>query len=330
MMTQRALGRSGIAVSALGMGCWAIGGPFMMDGRPDGWGDINDAESIRAIQRALDLGVTFFDTADVYGTGHSEHILGQALAGRRASAVIATKFGYTYNEAGRAITGTNTTPGYIRAACAASLRRLGTDYIDLYQLHVGNVPLVETDAIWETLDQLVREGQIRAYGISSGDPEQAAAFATRSRGAALQHPANVLLNNPEVFAICAQHGLASITNSPLAMGMLSGKFSSGSQLPADDVRGSGHAWVAYFEGGRPRQEFLDRLAAVREILTSQGRTLAQGSLAWLWARSAQAIPIPGFKTLEQVEENAGALRFGPLSADQMLEIERLLAPLAAS
>jgi len=135
----------------------------------------------------------------------------------------------------------------------------------------------------------------------------------------------VLLSAPEIFATCAQHNLASINNSPLAMGLLSGKFNPQSQLPTDDVRGSGHGWVAYFAEGKPRQKFLDKLAAVREILTSEGRTLAQGALAWLWARSAQTIPIPGFKTLQQVEENAHAMQLGALTADQVREIAALLA-----
>jgi aryl-alcohol dehydrogenase-like predicted oxidoreductase len=321
----RKLGRSGIEVSALGMGCWAIGGPFLMDGKADGWGDIDDAESLRAIQRAIDLGVTFFDSADVYGTGHSERILGQAIKGQRDKVIIATKFGYTYDEEQRAITGKNTTPEYIRRACEASLRHLQTDYIDLYQLHVGDVPLEQTGEIWATLDQLKREGLIRAYGWSTGDPESARVFAMQSDGTTIQHQANVLQDAPEVFATCAQHNLASLNNGPLAMGFLSGKFDRSSQLPADDVRGSGHTWVTYFTDGKPRQEFLDKLAAIREILASNGRTLAQGALAWLWARSGQTIPIPGFKTMQQVEENARAMQFGPLTADQVREIEALLA-----
>jgi aryl-alcohol dehydrogenase-like predicted oxidoreductase len=127
MLMKRMLGRSEIEASAMGLGCWAIGGPFLLDGKPDGWGMIDDAESLRAIQRAIDLGVTFFDTADVYGTGHSERILGQAIKGQRDKVIIATKFGYTYDEAQREITGKNITPKYIRWACEASLRRLQTN-----------------------------------------------------------------------------------------------------------------------------------------------------------------------------------------------------------
>lgn len=141
----------------------------------------------------------------------------------------------------------------------------------------------------------------------------------------MQHAANVLLHSPEIFATCADHNLANICNSPLAIGLLSGKFDNTSRLPADDVRGSGHRWVAYFTDGQPRPEFLDKLAAVREILTSNRRTLTQGALAWLWARSPQAIPIPGFKTVKQVEETAQAMQHGPLTAEQVREIEDLLA-----
>jgi aryl-alcohol dehydrogenase-like predicted oxidoreductase len=324
---KRILGRSGIAASAMGLGCWAIGGPFLLDGKPDGWGSIDDAESIAAIRRAIDLGVTFFDTADVYGTGHSERVLGQAIEGRRDDVIIATKFGYTYDEAGREITGTNTTPDYIRWACEASLRRLKTDYIDLYQLHVGNVPLEQTKAVWGTLDRLKQEGLIRAYGWSTGDIKRARAFATQSKGTAIQHGLNLLGDAPEMLELCAEYNLASINNSPLAMGLLSGKFDAGSRLPADDVRGAGHAWVTAFADGKPRQELLDKLAAVREILTSDGRTLVQGALAWIWARNPQTIPIPGFKTVAQAEENAAALRYGPLSPEHLRAIEDALRPI---
>lgn len=327
MTMQRVLGRSGITVSALGVGCWAIGGPFLLDGKPDGWGDVDDAESIRMIQRALDLGVTFFDTADAYGTGHSERILGQALQGKRQEVIIATKFGFTYNEERRELTGTNTTPAYIRQACEASLQRLGTDYIDLYQLHVGDVPAEQAQEVWGALEQLQQDGLIRAYGWSTGDAERARSFALQTNGTSIQHGANVLADAPDIFAVCAQHNLASITNSPLAMGLLSGKFNANSQLPADDVRGSGHSWVAYFTSGKPREEFLNQLAAIREILTADGRSLVQGALGWLWARSPYTIPIPGCKTRQQVEENAGALQYGPLTADQLREIDSLLAQL---
>ena len=128
----------------------------------------------------------------------------------------------------------------------------------------------------------------------------------------------------DLLALCERHELASVNRGPLAMGFLSGKFDATSRLPADDVRASGAEWLTYFEDGRPSRTLLDKLAAIREILTSGGRTPAQGALAWLWARSGQTIPIPGFKTVAQVEENARALELGPLTAEQMAEIETLL------
>jgi len=322
---RRRLGRSGIRVSGVGLGCWAIGGPFLFEGKPDGWGEVDDAESVRAIQRAVDLGVTFFDSADVYGTGHSERILGKALEGRRDRVVIATKFGHTYDEARREIVGADTSPAYIRRACEASLRRLGTDAIDLYQLHLWSLPASQAEDVFATLDGLRDAGLIRAYGWSTGDPRCAELLAAASAGTAVQHPLNVFSDAPEIIALGAEYDVASVCNTPLAMGLLTGKFDAGSKLPSDDVRGSGHEWVAYFEDGRPRQEFLDRLAAVREILRSDGRTLAQGALAWVMARSPRTVPIPGFKTAKQAEELAGAMRTGPLSGDQVREIEGLLA-----
>jgi aryl-alcohol dehydrogenase-like predicted oxidoreductase len=323
MNMKRKIQRLGIEVSAMGLGCWAIGGPFMMDGKPDGWGNVDDAESIRAIHRALDLGVNFFDTADAYGTGHSERVLAKALAGRRDHVLIATKFGFTYNEARKELTGTNISPEYIRWACEQSLTRLNTDYIDLYQLHCGASP-GEVEAILDTLDKLVSEGKIRAYGWSTDDAKDAALFATRPNCVAVQHLLNVFSDNPEMIALCESENLASINRTPLAFGFLSGKFTADSIISKDDVRGAGHEWVDYFEDGRPKSSFLDMLGNVREVLTGDGRTLVQGALGWLWARSENTIPIPGFKTVKQVEENAKAMQYGPLSKSQVEEINVLI------
>lgn len=322
-ITTRQLGKSGITVSALGMGCWAIGGEMWIEGKYDGWGPIDDNESIRAIRRALDLGVTFFDTSDVYGTGQSERILARGIQGRRHHVVIATKFGFTYDEASRQITGANLSPAYIRRACEASLRRLQTDYIDLYQLHCG-ASAEQVESILETLDQLVTEGHIRAYGWSTGDPASARLFAKGTHCVAIQHGLNVFGDAGAMLDLCEQYDLASINNALLASGLLTGKYTADSVLPANDFRTAGHEWEPYFDSGRPKPEFLQKLAAVREILTSGGRTPAQGALAWIWARSNRTIPIPGFKTVAQVEENCGALNFGPLTTQQMDEIATLL------
>jgi aryl-alcohol dehydrogenase-like predicted oxidoreductase len=284
----RFLGRSGIEVSEIGFGCWAIGGPFTMDGRPDGWGDSDDEESVAALRRAVELGVTFFDTADVYGAGHSERVLGKALAGQRDEVVIATKFGYTFDTGQRAITGEDASPAYIRRACRASLRRLGTDRIDVYQLHLGELPANQAQEVAGTLDGLVADGLIRSYGWSTHDPEGAAAFAADRHCAAIQHEMNVLADSPAMLTVCDAADLASINNSPLAMGLLTGKYTASSQLPADDVRAT-QPWVGYFTDGRPAPQWLARLDAIREVLTSSGRTLAQGALCWLLARSPRSV-----------------------------------------
>ena len=321
----RTLGRSGIEVGAIGFGAWAIGGPmYAADGAALGWGEVDDDESIAALRRAIDLGITFIDTADAYGCGHSERIIGRAIAGHRDQVVIATKFGNVYDETTRTLTGTDLSPKYIRWACRASLERLGTDHIDLYQLHVGDMPLERVDEVIATLEDLVSEGLIRYYGWSTDDPDRIAAFAKGPHCVAVQNQMNLFDDAPGILAVCETHDLASVNRGPLAMGLLTGKFDAASRLPGDDVRGMNLEWLTYFADGRPNPELLARLDAVREILTSGGRTLAQGALGWLLARSGRTVPIPGIRTVAQAEENAGTLRHGPLTPGQFAEVETLL------
>lgn len=314
----RPLGKSGITVSAMGLGCWAIGGPFWKNGQPVGWGQVDDDESVRAIHRALDLGVTFLDTADVYGCGHSERVLGRALAGRRSQVVIATKFGQVFYEQTRQVTGYDVSPEHIRRACQASLRRLGTDYIDLYQLHVKDVDPAQAAVVRDTLEELVAAGKIRFYGWSTDEPESARLFAPGEHCAAIQQRLNILEGNEQTLAVCEQFDLASINRNPLGMGLLTGKFTTESKLPGDDVRS--HMFDLQ---GRHAQS-LRKLQAIRGVLTQDGRTLAQAALGWLWARSDKTIPIPGFKTVKQIEENISAMRSGPLTDEQMKQIGELI------
>src|SRR5215216_2156438 len=321
----RKLGRSNIEISALGMGCWAIGGPFFEKGTPLGWGEVDDEESMRAIHCALELGINFFDTANVYGAGHSERVLGNTLAGRRSEVVIATKFNSLFDEAAREVTGSSCAPADIRKACEDSLRRLNTDYLDLYQFHDNGYPADQAVPVRDTLEKLVKEGKIRAYGWSTDFADRAEVFAQGPNCTSIQLQLNVLDDNPGVIAICEKHDLAAINRGPLAMGLLTGKYSASTQPSTDDVRGEkSPGWMKYFKDGKPSPEWLGKMEAVREILTSGGRTLAQGALAWLWARSEKTIPIPGFRTVQQVEENCGALQSGPLAKDQMAEIEKIL------
>jgi len=322
---KRVLGRSGIEVSALGMGCWAIGGPFWSGETPLGWGEVDDGESVRAIHAALGRGVTFFDTANVYGAGHSERVLGRAVAGRRSEAVIATKFNAVFDEATRQVTGSDTTPDGIRKACEDSLRRLNTDYIDLYQFHDNGFPADKAAPVREALEVLVKEGKIRAYGWSTDFVDRAEVFAQGPKCTSIQLQLNVLDDNPAMVALCEKHNLAAINRGPLAMGLLTGKYTNSTQVSVDDVRGQKSPdWMKYFKDGKPNPEWMSMRDAILEILTSNGRTVAQGALAWLWARTPQTLPIPGFRTINQVEENAGAMEYGPLTPEQMKQIETIL------
>lgn len=313
------LGTGGPTVSALGMGCWAIGGPHARRGDPVGWGAVNDEESLRALRAAYDLGVTLFDTADVYGCGHSERLIARALGDVRDEIVIASKAGYTYIEGTREAPGENSDPDYIRWACEQSLRRLGTEHIDLYQFHLGGYDLDRAPDVLAVFEELVAAGKVGAIGWSTDDPARAGLFAASPHCQAIQQSYNIFGGNVEVLELCEQRGLASIVRGPLGMGLLTGKFNADSAIAVDDVR---HGWD--FRSGA-QAESLRRLEDVREILTAGGRTLAQGALGWLWARSPAFVPIPGFKSVAQVRENAGAMRFGPLSADQMHQIAGVLA-----
>jgi aryl-alcohol dehydrogenase-like predicted oxidoreductase len=175
-----------------------------------------------------------------------------------------------------------------------------------------------TEDVFAALEDLVDEGMIRSCGWSTDDPDAARRLAGRRRATALQFSLNVLSDAPDMLAACDDLKLTGLARTPLAMGLLTGKFDAGSRLPADDVRGSGHSWLTYFRNARPDLDALDRLAAIREILTSNGRTLAQGALAWVLARGPQTVPIPEFKSLAQVKDR------GPLTPGQMAEIETLL------
>lgn len=330
----RVLGRSGINVSALGLGCWAIGGPWTIDGSQAGWSTVDDDESLRAIHRALDLGVNFFDTAANYGAGHSERLLGRAVHDRRHEVVIATKFGYHVDEAGRAVTSYDGSEvegdvaSRLRGDVEASLRRLGTDYIDVYLLHVWALRLERALEARDVLESLVAEGKVRTYGWSTDRTDAVRAFSTSPSCGVVQQQLSVLDGNDELVALCEEIGLGSMNRGPLGMGLLTGKYVPTSTFPADDVRHVAQ-WHPGFHDGRPTQDWLDKLDAIREVLASDGRSLAQGALAWLWARSPNTVPIPGFRTVQQVEDNCGALASGPLTAAQMAEIDALLGRVPA-
>ena len=317
-MFYRQLGQTDIQVSALGMGCWAIGGPYYRNGQPMGWGAIDDKESIRAIQASIDHGISLFDTADLYGCGHSETVLGKALQMNRQSVVIASKFGYRIEEDSKQCTGKIRLPNEIESALDNSLRRLQTDYLDLYQLHLRRCPAELAAEIQECLESLVAHGKIRAYGWSTDDADQLSAFSPSPFFVGVQQALNVLQGNLVMLSTAERRNLTVFCRSPLAMGLLTDKWAGKGTVPADDLRSRWNLSA----GDVPAM--VDAVSEIRQILVQDGRTLVQGALAWLWGKSERAVPIPGFRNTEQALENIGAIDKGPLQAEQMQTIDDLL------
>jgi aryl-alcohol dehydrogenase-like predicted oxidoreductase len=299
-------------VSEVGFGGLPIGGMR--------WGDVRDEESLAALQRAFELGVNFFDTADVYGRGHSEELIGQALGEVRPNVLIATKVGmdFTRGEPARA----NFDPAYIRAALDRSLARLRTDYVDLYQLHNPPQKLVKEDAVWETLRDLQRDGKVRYFGVSCRAANDARAYMRaaeasddpRHFGDTLQVAYNLLdqeAAEKEVFVEARRHDWGIISRVPLASGMLGGRYTAEHEFPYTDFRGD---W------SRERlSETVDRVDALR-FLEKPGRTLAQAAIAFCLSQPAVSTVISGAKTAGQVEENSAAGEHAPLSDEELREI----------
>lgn len=321
---KRVIPRDGRELSAAGMGCWAIGGPFWEGKTALGWGEVDDAESTRAVHAALEHGVTFFDTADVYGAGHSERVLGAALTGRRQDVFIATKFGNRFDESTRQTHGLERDPAYIRRALDASLQRLQTDYIDLYQIHIWSMAKEEAEPILDELDTLVHEGRILSWGWSTDDHACIRLASERRSCVSIQNALNLFHRDRTVQKLCVDGRLASINRSPLAMGLLSGKYTAGHSFEGSDIRQGNVEWMDYFVNGERNAALLEKLGAVRELLTGGGRSVVQGALGWIWSVNDLTVPIPGIRTVGQAEENAGAMEYGPLEQSVFEEVNRIL------
>ena len=323
----RPLGRSGLTVSALGVGTWALGGPYTFEGRDAGWGKVDDAVSIRALHTAIDAGVTLIDTAANYGTGHSERVVGRALrelpADRRDRVVVTTKFGLVNDEATRTGGGTDVRPEAIRAESEASLRRLDREAIDVYQLHGGASTAAEAEPVVATLEELVAEGKLRFFGTAVDAPEVIEVFARSPHCVTVQSQLNVFGWTQSVLDLAGEYGLAVLARSPLAMGLLSGNYTRDRRPAPGDVRRD-TPWWTYFDDDAIDQ-WLDRLNRVRALLTADGRTLIQGALGYLWTVHPAVIPLPGIRTPEQAAENAYALTLGPLPAEAAEQVTALLA-----
>jgi aryl-alcohol dehydrogenase-like predicted oxidoreductase len=309
----RALGRSGLTVSAQGLGCMGMSYAY---GTPD------EDESLATIARALDLGVTFFDTADVYGLGHNEQLVGKALAGRRDDVVVATKFGINIDPTDTAAQqGRREVRGdaaYVRQACDASLSRLGFDHIDLYYQHRPDtsVPIEETVG---AMAELVEAGKVRYLGLSEASPDTI-------RRAAAVHPISALQSEWSVFSrdiedeivpACRELGIGIVPYSPLGRGMLTGAVGSLDQLGDDDFRRT----LPRFEDGNFEHN-LAAVAVVREIAEAHGVTPGQVALAWLNAHGDDIVPIPGTKRRAYLEQNVAALDVA-LTADDLARLDEI-------
>jgi aryl-alcohol dehydrogenase-like predicted oxidoreductase len=308
----RTLGRSGPNVSAQGLGCMGMSFAY---GTPD------EDESLATIARALDLGVTFFDTADIYGVGHNEQLVGKALASRRDEVVVATKFGIaldpTSDATGRAVRGD---ADYVRQACDASLGRLGFDHIDLYYQHRPDltVPIEETVG---AMAELVEAGKVRYLGLSEASADTIRRAVAVHPIAALQSEWSVFSRDieDEIVPACREHGVGVVPYSPLGRGMLTGAVGSLDQLGDDDFRRT----LPRFQDDTFERN-LAAVAVVREIAEAHGATPGQIALAWLTAHGDDVVPIPGTKRRKYLEENVAALDV-TLTADDLARLDEITA-----
>ena len=307
-MRQRTLGREGLAVSEQGLGCM---------GMSEFYGASDEGEAIATIHRALELGVTFLDTADMYGPFTNERLVGRAIADRRDEVQLATKFGNQRTEDG-AFVRINGTPEYVREACEASLRRLGVDHIDLYYQHRVDktVPIEETVG---AMAELVGEGKVRHLGLSEASPATIRRAHAVHPIAALQTEYSLWTRDPEeaILPTVRELGIGFVAYSPLGRGFLSGRFRSPEDLPEGDFRRRNPRFQ-----GENFQKNLDVVDRVKEIADEKGATPGQLALAWVLARGEDVVPIPGTKRVAYLEENAAASDV-ELTADDLARIDEV-------
>jgi aryl-alcohol dehydrogenase-like predicted oxidoreductase len=311
----RKLGGSSLSVFPIGLGCMSLSGAY-------GKGD--DAESIKVVHHAIDSGVNFLDSSDMYGWGHNETLLGKALAGgRRGKVVLATKFGQTQQPGGA--NGVNGRPEYVKQACEASLKRLGVDEIDLYYQHRvdPSVPIEETVG---AMGELVKQGKVRAIGLSEAKPETIKRAHKTHPLAAVQSEYSLLYRQhaEETIATTRPLGIAYVAYSPLGRSLLTGSVKSASDIPEGDGRGR-HPRFA----GDNLARNLQLVAAVEAMAKAKGCTPGQIALAWLLAQDSDIVPIPGTKRSARVDENVAATNVS-LSADEVAKLSAALPPGAAA
>jgi aryl-alcohol dehydrogenase-like predicted oxidoreductase len=307
----RRLGRTDLHVSEIGFGAWAIGG----NKHGHSYGPTDNAVSLKTIARALELGCTFFDTADIYGHGLSEKLLGQALQKRRHECIIATKVG---NDFYHGPVHQNFDPDYIRSALDKSLERLRTDYIDLYQLHNPPLMMLQRGEHYDILEELKQTGKIRCYGVSVHDSYEGEMAIHTGKPDVIQVIYNFLRPDAreELFPLAQEGDVGLIVREPLASGMLTGKYTADSAFPEGDIRAD---WP---------QEYLMMQVQLAEKLhfleTAGQRTLAQAALRFILDESAVSVVIPGIKTVNQAEENLAVSELPALTDAERLAMHDLL------
>lgn len=305
-MKLKRLGRTNVLVSEIGFGAWAISGR--------GYGPTDDKDSIRALHRALDLGVNFIDTADIYGDGHSEELIGRVLRERNdKEAIIATKFGWDFYRDGGIRS--NLKRNYISFALEKSLKRLGREWIDIYQIHNSKPDDIERDNVYETLDEFKKQGKIRFYGVSAYYVEDGIEAIKTGKPDTIQIIYNILEQEVEekLFPLAIKNDIGIIAREPLASGLLTGKYNENSKFPKTDHR---HGWSKKFLEESARK--VSRL----KFLEKEGQTLIQAALRFSLSHKAVSVVIPGAKTINQVEENISAAE-AELNPNELKRIREL-------
>lgn len=304
----------------MGLGCWQFGGAITLDGKPDGWTGVTDADSIATVKRAVDFGINFFDTADMYGWGHSEEIIGKALQdiAYRERVYIATKVGFWHDEGNRRTI--NETRDYILRACEASLRRLQTSYIDLYQCHLWRT--TRWEEFLNAFELLQRQGKIRFYGVSTTDMDMVEHFDARRNLAAVQANYNLLDRRAEreILPYCRARGIAFLARGTLARGLLSGKYDKQSRFDANDIRSN---WIEPGNGVEFDRS-IEIVQRLKPIAQRYGFRLSQFAIKFVLQHVGVSTALVGSKNPAQMEDNATATYLAPITREEQAEIEAAL------
>ncbi|MGT2911444.1 aldo/keto reductase [Streptococcus cameli] len=311
-MKYNQLGNTDMEVSEVSFGTWAIGGD---------WGDVSTDDAIQSLHHAIDQGVNFFDTADVYGAGRSETLIGQVLKERSEEVYVATKFGRRDNFADLS----NYTYDKVKAYCEQSLRNLGTEAIDLYQIHCPSTEVLTDQGVFEVLDTLKQEGKIRYYGVSVETDDQGKFVLDNTKASSLQVIVNLLRQKPvkEMIAQAAKQNVGILARVPLASGLLTGKYTKDSQFPENDHRNYNRDGAAFNVGetfgGLPFEKAIDLVDQLKWIADDRG-SMADAALKWLLQQEGVTTVIPGFKSIAQIDANLKAADTKPFTEKELVTL----------